>query len=91
MRYVGSVVEGVIVSKGIAYTDYVDEREIELTEKQYNSIPIPCKRVNGEFIPCDYPVVTMPEIKKEPSAEDDINAMLVDHEYRLTMIELGVN
>lgn len=91
MRYVGSVIEGIIISKGIAYTDYVDEREIELTEKQYNSIPIPSKRVNGEFIPCEHPKVTIPEVEKEPSAEDDIDSMLIDHEYRLTILELGVN
>lgn len=26
----------------------------------------------------------------EPSAQDDTDAMLVDHEYRLTLLELGV-
>lgn len=26
----------------------------------------------------------------EPTAQDDIDAMLVDHEYRLTLLELGV-
>ena len=30
-------------------------------------------------------------IESEPTAEDDIDAMLVDHEYRLTLLELGVN
>lgn len=25
-----------------------------------------------------------------PSAQDDIDAMMVDHEYRLTMLELGL-
>jgi len=25
-----------------------------------------------------------------PSAEDDMDAMLVDHEYRLTLLELGI-
>ena len=27
----------------------------------------------------------------EPAAEDDIDAMLVDHEYRLLLLELGVS
>ena len=27
----------------------------------------------------------------EPTAEDDTNAMIVDHEYRLTLLELGLN
>ena len=26
----------------------------------------------------------------EPTAQDDANALLIDHEYRLTLIELGV-
>lgn len=31
-----------------------------------------------------------PEPTPIPSAQDDIDAMLVDHELRLTMLELGV-
>ena len=27
----------------------------------------------------------------KPTAQDDIDALLVDHEYRLTLLELGVN
>lgn len=34
------------------------------------------------------PVVEPQE--EEPTAQDDIDAMLVDHEYRLTLLELGV-
>ena len=30
------------------------------------------------------------KIKPEPSAEQDINAMLVDQEYRITLLELGM-
>lgn len=26
----------------------------------------------------------------EPTAQDDTDAMLIDHEYRLTMLELGI-
>jgi hypothetical protein len=35
----------------------------------------------------------VPEVKfeSEPTAQDDIDAMLIDHEYRLTLLELGVN
>ena len=34
----------------------------------------------------------VPETTEEyiPTAQDDIDAMLVDHEYRLTMLELGL-
>ena len=55
IRYTGILQNNVIVAKGKSYTDYVDKREIELTEEQYNTLPIPCKLVNGEFIPCEYP------------------------------------
>lgn len=35
----------------------------------------------------------MPEIfetEEEPTAQEDTDAMLVDHEYRITLLELGV-
>lgn len=34
-----------------------------------------------------------PDIPEEdvPTEEDDVNALLVDHEYRLTILELGLN
>lgn len=31
-----------------------------------------------------------PEPEPEPMVQDDVDAMLVDHEYRLTLLELGV-
>lgn len=37
----------------------------------------------------ELPEIIEPEF--EPSAQDDMDAMLVDHEYRLTLLELGVN
>ena len=57
MRYVATVYNDVIIAKGINYTNYFDENEIELTEYQYNTIPIPCQLVDGEFIACDYPKI----------------------------------
>ena len=32
----------------------------------------------------------VPEAEAEPTAQEDTEAMLVDHEYRLTLLELGV-
>lgn len=69
MKYVGTIKDGVIVAKGINYTEYEDPNEIELTEEQYNTIPIPCKLVNGEFIPCEYPRSEVVEIPEEPITE----------------------
>lgn len=31
-----------------------------------------------------------PKAEEEPSEQDDIDAMLVDQEYRITMLELGI-
>ena len=31
-----------------------------------------------------------PEPEPEPTAQDDTDAMLIDHEYRLTLLELGL-
>ena len=90
-KFTATIQNNVIVAKGINYTDYVDEREIELTEEQYNTIPIPCKLVDGEFVPCESPKVEVVNIAPEPTTQDDIDSMLVDHEYRLTLLELGVN
>ena len=55
MRYTGTIYKGVIVAKGINYTDFIDKNEIELTEYQYNTISIPCEVVDGEFVSCDFP------------------------------------
>lgn len=69
LRYVGTLNDDVIIAKGINYTDYVDKREIELTKEQYNTIPIPCKLVDGEFIPCDFPQYDVVETPKEEKTE----------------------
>ena len=61
MKYVGTLLMDIIVNKAINYTDYVAENEIELTEEQYNTIPIPCQCINGEFIECDFPVIEVEE------------------------------
>lgn len=35
-------------------------------------------------------VEDIPDLETEPSQEEDTAAMLVDHEYRLTLLELGL-
>ena len=41
---------------------------------------------NGEYTIEDDGV----EETAEPTAQEDTDAMLIDHEYRLTMLELGI-
>lgn len=31
-----------------------------------------------------------PEAETEPTAQDDTDSMLIDHEYRITLLELGL-
>lgn len=38
----------------------------------------------------DYFEVAEPETTTEPTAQDDTDSMLVDHEYRITLLELGL-
>lgn len=46
------------------------------------------KYINGEFI--HDPEPTPEPAAQEPTAEEDALSMIVDHEYRLTLLELGV-
>lgn len=66
MKYTATVYKDVIISKGISYIDCVAENEIALTKKQYETIPIPCKLIDGQFVPCDYPKIDAPEEKVPP-------------------------
>lgn len=45
--------------------------------------------VNQEALDA-YVAAHPPKAEKEPSVQDDIDAMLVDQEYRITMLELGI-
>jgi hypothetical protein len=74
MRYVGIVNDDVIIAKAILYNDFVDERHIPLTEEQYNTIITPCKLVDGEFVPSDFPKFSEPE--PEPTTEELLNIIL---------------
>lgn len=52
------------------------------------------EKLNGvmtvvEWIPSVMPELE-PEPETEPTAQDDTDFMLVDHEYRITLLELGL-
>lgn len=89
MRYVGTVKDDVIVAKGINYTDYVDPNEIELTEEQYNTIPIPCKLIDNEFVECEFPKYDDEvEIIEEPITDMEQLRADVDYIAIMTGVEL---
>lgn len=58
-------------------------KEYEIHMPSENSIYL-YAQVNG------FSVVSIDEIIT-PTIEDDINAITIDHEYRLTLLELGLN
>ena len=74
-----------------------DGRVLSVTYKEFASEGMPIvdnlpaenmadyRYINNEFI-----FDPQPKLEFEPTAQDDIDAMLVDHEYRLTMLELGL-
>lgn len=35
-------------------------------------------------------LAAMEEVRNKPTPQDDIDAMMIDHEYRLTILELGL-
>lgn len=45
------------------------------------------KYVDGGYV---YDPLPEPEPTPEPTAESDMQEMIVDHEYRLTLLELGI-
>lgn len=51
------------------------------------------EEINGVMTVTSWSKGEIPEIEEpepETTAQDDTDAMLVDHEYRITLIELGV-
>ncbi len=67
----------------------------EVTKDVFDTIKLPSKKINGVWVETSkMPLIEYPSIEPEemkPTAQDDTDAMLIDHEYRLTMLELGVS
>ncbi len=88
MKYTATKYKDVLISKGINYTDYVDPNEIELTEEQYNTIPIPCQLVDGKFAPCEFPEMGNSEFIETPvNAEEQLRAD-IDYLAIMTGVDL---
>ena len=55
----------------------------DITVEEIDGVPTVTSWVPGE-------IPKIPEVEEEPTAQDDIDTMLIDHEYRLTLLELEV-
>lgn len=90
-----------VVSIGLYALNIADDgRILSATEDQYGAPGQPrietlpdgditdYRYIDGE---CVYDPLPQPEPEpEEPTAEEDLQAMAVDHEYRLTLLELGL-
>ena len=84
MRYTGTIYKGVIISKGINHTDFIDENEIELTKEQYFSIKTPCKFADRKFIPCEFPETETDGTLETPVSE--MEQLRADVDYIAVMM-----
>jgi hypothetical protein len=52
-----------------------------LTEEQFNAIPIPCKVVDGKFIPCDVPYEDYGNVSDETPEPNEVEQLRADIDY----------
>lgn len=93
MQYVAQTRNDIIVAKFLVSDDYVrQDNELTLTKQQYEDIQLPCTL---EFEPVNewptWETQTFEIPEPEPSTEDDLTTMVVNHEYKLTLLELGLS
>lgn len=97
MKYVMTSRDDIFYEKYIVKdTVALKNGQIEIDKDTYLTIKLPCKLIDMQYVTVDeYPdfgfVSSEPEpVQPEPTPQEDMDAMLVDHEYRLTLLELGV-
>lgn len=75
---------------------YVWKRNGEVVAHAYSADPRPAPAIEitddeAKELGIYVPQPTAPPAPEEPTEAKDTAAMLVDHEYRLTLMELGLN
>lgn len=87
--------QGIATNTGINHIGELFPNEVEITEEQFNiineenSFPLKLKIVDGKVISWEKTVIEyepIPEQPKEPTVED----YLIDLDFRVSMIELGL-
>lgn len=73
------ILSACVCLEGLEYTNVVDTLpDGDVSDYRY---------VDGEYV---YDPLPKPEpTPAEPTAESDMQEMIIDHEYRLTLLELG--
>lgn len=74
------ILSACVCLEGLEYTNVVDTLpDGDVSDYRY---------VDGEYV---YDPLPKPEpTPAEPTAESDMQEMIIDHEYRLTLLELGI-
>lgn len=104
MKYFLYSYDDVFIGKVIAVDSveppYKNAKLHEVTEEMYKKIVTPCKFINNKYVSCKMPEIDTGEksryVSESNSAlefqdtETDIMEMSIDHEYRLTLLELGI-
>lgn len=98
MKYVMTSKDDIFYEKYIVKdTIALKNGQIEIDKATYLTVKLPCKLIDMQYVTVDeypdfgfVPSVMEPEPAPEPTPQEDTDAMLVDHEYRMTMLELGL-
>lgn len=89
IRYTVKVTQDMKTNDDIIIEDSFCQKEIECPTQQIYDANYPI--AESEAVPGTIEVSgQFDEVVIIPTAQDDTDAMLVDHEYRLTLLELGL-
>lgn len=71
-----------------AYPEHLLEKSLECADSDFSyNLSIAQQEAYGG----EYTVEDIPDAESAPTAQEDTDAMLIEHEYRLTLLELGLN
>lgn len=97
MKYIAKSCGGIVYAVFQAAEDYApetDEQEISVQVYEKAALPAVFGEDGALIHTEEEPALPAPAAvelpEPEPTEEDDAAAMLVDHEYRLTLLELGL-
>lgn len=77
------------------YSQITEEQFVEFNEPRYAEV-VANGVIFGSIVPwdkvpeTDAVIESEPALAPTPTPQDDTDAMLIDHEYRLTLLELGI-
>ena len=98
-KYYAILYEGIYISKMKSYINHPYGKSVEISENDFLKMPIPCdpnfNPVNAPNIPVKSSLISEKAPEDETTLaydydDTDVLSMAIDHEYRLTLLELGI-